>query len=78
MDHVQEIWIWGLTVAATVAGWFLRQLWSAVQDLKKDVKDLEVDLVRNYISYDRLHDVMQPIADSLNEIKETLKGKADK
>ena len=31
-------------VVLSVLGWFARQLWDAVQDLKKDVKQIEVDL----------------------------------
>jgi hypothetical protein len=59
-------------------GWFCRELWAAVQQLRKDLSTLENRISRDYVSYDRLRDVMQPVLDALGEIKATLKDKADK
>jgi hypothetical protein len=67
-----------LGIACTVLGWFARELYSATQSLRKDLSQLEVQLTRDYIRYDRLQDALKPVMDSLHEIKETLKGKADK
>jgi len=33
----------------TVGGWFARQLWDAVQELKKDVSKLELHLAEKYV-----------------------------
>lgn len=59
-------------------GWFARQVWSAVQDLKTDLNTLKVEIGTNYVRYDRLKDIMEPVMEALTEIKDTLKNKADK
>lgn len=77
MDY-QVIFMFVLGVSTAAIGWFARQLWSAVQDLKTDLNTLKVEIGTNYVRYDRLKDIVAPIMDALTEIKETLKGKADK
>jgi len=77
MDLTQ-VALWGLGVACACLGWFARQVWSAVNDLKKEVNQLHVMIGTDYVRYDRLQDAFKPIMDSLQEIKQTLAGKADK
>lgn len=38
----------------SVLGWFARQLWDAVKDLKADVQKIEVDLPKHYVHKDEL------------------------
>ena len=76
--EVSQIMLWVLGTACTVLGWFARELYTATQSLRKDLSDLQVQLNRDFIRYDRLQDSLKPIIDSLNEIKQTLQGKADK
>jgi len=87
MDSQTLIWIVNglLVVSSTVIGWFARQLWDAVKELKndlgtlqKDLGHLEVKLAKEYVPYDRLKDALEPIMNALIEIKDTLKTKADK
>jgi len=87
MDSQTLIWIVNglLVVSSTVIGWFARQLWDAVKELKndlgtlqKDLAHLEVKLAKEYVPYDRLKDALEPIMNALVEIKDTLKTKADK
>ena len=75
---LQEIILAALSLGFSVLGWFARELYSAVQSLRKDLSALEVRITRDYIPYDRLQDALKPIMDSLSEIKSTLAGKADK
>lgn len=65
-------------LATTVLGWFARQLWDAVQTLRKDLTSLQILISADYVRYDRLGDALKPIIESLAEIKEALKEKADK
>lgn len=67
-----------LGIACTVLGWFARELYGATQSLRKDLSALEVRISSDFIRYDRLQDALKPIMDSLQEIKHTLAGKADK
>ena len=62
----------------SVLGWFARQLWDAVQDLKQDVKQIEVDLPTHYVRKEDLESRLDRIEASLNRIFERLDHKADK
>ena len=61
-----------------VLGWFARQLWDAVQSLKDDMKQLEVDLPTNYVRKDELEQKLDKLEIMLNRIFEKLDSKADK
>lgn len=61
----------GLTLAFGVAGWFARQLWDAVERLKHDVHQIEVDLPSHYVR-------REEFSESLREIKDICKQIFDK
>ena len=65
-------------VVLSVLGWFARQLWDAVQDLKNDMKEIEIDLPTHYVRKDELEQRFNKIEDMLNRIFEKLDNKADK
>ena len=62
----------------SVLGWFARQLWDAVQDLKRDVKSIEVDLPTFYVRKEDLESRLDRLEAVLNRIFEKLDHKADK
>jgi hypothetical protein len=66
------------TVAIAVGGWFGRSLWDAVDKLKNDLHQIEVDLPNNYIQKNQFSDGMKEIKEMLIRISEKLDGKADK
>jgi hypothetical protein len=61
-----------------VLGWFARQLWDAVQSLKEDMKQIEVDLPTNYVRKDEMESRFDKIELLLSRIYEKLDAKADK
>lgn len=61
-----------------VLGWFARQLWDAVQSLKEDMKQIEVDLPTKYVRKDELEMKLDKLEHMLNRIFEKLDSKADK
>lgn len=61
-----------------VLGWFARQLWDAVQALKQDMKQIEVDLPTHYVRKDELEIRFDKLELMLNRIFEKLDSKADK
>jgi hypothetical protein len=67
-----------LAVVTGLLGWFGRELWSAVQSLRKDLSALEIRIGQDYVRYDRLQDAMRPILDKLQRIEDALSHKADK
>ncbi len=69
-----------LAVGATlsVLGWFARQLWSAVQDLKKDLTAVEIALPTHYVRKEELETRLDKLEAILNRIYEKLDTKADR
>lgn len=61
-----------------VLGWFARQLWDAVQALKEDMKQIEVDMPTNYVRKDEMETRFDKIELLLSRIYEKLDAKADK
>ena len=49
-------------------GWFGRQLWDAVKDLRSDLHQIGTDLPRNYIAKDEFREDMREVKAILNEI----------
>ena len=62
----------GATLA--VIGWFARQIWDAVKELRRDLHKIEVDLPRNYVRRDDLGEIKSLI----QKIFDRLDQKADK
>jgi len=67
-----------LGLVCGVGGWLMRQLWDAVQTLRKDFGELEVDLAKNYVPWDRLTAALAPIHEMLEKIDRKLDRKQDK
>lgn len=62
----------------SVIGWFARQLWDAVQSLKEDMKNLEVELPTNYLRKDEFESRLDKIENMLERIFDKLDSKVDK
>ena len=76
--ELSQIFLALVGVACGILGWLAREMYAALQALRKDLGQLEVQLTRDYVRYDRLQDAFKPVLDALTEIKHTLQGKADK
>ncbi len=77
-DQLLPFVLFILGLACAVLGWFLRQMYDALGKLKDDLAAMRFDIGSNYVRYDRLQDALKPLLDGLGEIKEALRGKADK
>ena len=66
----------GAAIAA--GGWFARELWGAVKELRSDLHKIEVDLPKTYVIKDDLDKRMAHIEDMFQRIYDKLDGKADK
>lgn len=64
--------------SASVLGWFARELWSAVKELKADLAKLREELPRNYVIRDDYKDDIREIKEMLTKLFDRLDGKADK
>ena len=68
--------LFGILIAAV--GWWCRQIWDSIQDLKDDVKRIEVDMPHYYVTKDDYRDDISEIKKMLSDIFQELKTKADK
>jgi hypothetical protein len=64
--------------AIASGGWFAREIWGAVKELRKDLHDLEVDIPKSYVSKFDMDKRMDHIEDMFKRIYDKLDGKADK
>jgi hypothetical protein len=64
--------------SASVLGWFARELWAAVKDLKADLARLREELPRNYVIRDDYKDDIREIKEMLTKLFDRLDHKADK
>ena len=75
---LEQIFIILIGVACSVIGWFANQLFRAVEKLKDDLNELQVRIGSDFVRYDRLQDMLKPILNGIEEIKESIKHKQDK
>ena len=65
-------------VASSVLGWFAREMWAAVKELKADLAKLREELPRTYVVRDDYKDDIREIKDMLTKLFDRLDNKADK
>ena len=63
---------------STVLGWFLREMWAAVKELKADLAKLREELPREYVAKDDYRADVKELKDMLQKLFDRLDGKADK
>lgn len=64
--------------ALTALGWFAREVWGAVGELRRDLHQIEVNLPKEYVQKIDLDKRMQHIEDMFQRIYDKLDSKADK
>jgi hypothetical protein len=74
----QDVAIGLLTVGAGGVGWFLRQLWDAVTELKKDLHILENDVRTNFARRDDVRDAFKDLMDAILRLELKIDSKVDK
>jgi cell division protein FtsB len=67
-----------LGIVSAAIGWFARELWTAVKDLKSDLAKLREELPKTYVTRDDFREDMRELKDMLAKIFDKLDGKADK
>lgn len=74
----QEVFNWLVGVTTTILGWFGKTLWDAVGELKRDIREIEVDLPSNYVRKDYLEARLDKVEAMLSKIYDRIDTKADK
>jgi len=67
-----------LGVGFSCLGWFARELWTCVNELKRDVSRLREALPKTYIARDDYREDMHDIKEMLGKIFDKLDNKVDK
>lgn len=68
----------GAGLALAVAGWFARELWQAVSELRADLAHLREELPKTYITKFDFRDAVKELKDLLQRIDGKLSEKVDK
>ena len=77
MEMQQIINLGGGAVMAVI-GWFARELWSAVKELKSDLSKLREDLPKAYVAKDDYREDIRELKEIMNKIFDRLENKQDK
>jgi hypothetical protein len=67
-----------LGLGFSVLGWFARELWSVVKELKADLSKLREDLPKSYVTKNDYRDDLNEIKNMLGKIFDKLDNKQDK
>ena len=59
-------------------GWFARQLWDAVKELKTDLAKLREEIAKDYVPKNEFRELAKDLREMLREISHKLDNKADK
>ena len=78
MNDYQVIINIGAGTALAVMGWFARQIWDAVKELKRDLAEFREEVAKDYTRRDDFKDFAVEIRSMFREISEKLDRKADK
>ena len=76
--ETQALINFGFVLVSGVLGWFAREMWSAVKELKSDLAKLREELPKTYVTKDDFKSDTQRILDMLDKIWTKLDAKADK
>lgn len=78
MEDFQAYLNWGGGAALSALGWFARQLWDAVKQLKTDLEELRLDIAKNYVPKEDYKETIKEIKEMFKHISDKLDAKADK
>ena len=67
-----------LVLISSVTGWFARELWTAVKELKEDLANIREEMPKTYVMKTDYHRDIYEIKEYLSKIFDRLENKADK
>ena len=75
---MQQLFNFGLGAVMAILGWFARELWSAVKELKSDLSKLREDLPKEYVTKDDYRQDIRELKEIMNKVFDKLEHKLDK
>jgi antirestriction protein len=76
--EMQNLINFGVAIGMAVIGWFARELWAAVKDLKSDLSKLREDLPKEYVAKDDYRQDIRELKEIMNKVFDRLENKVDK
>jgi hypothetical protein len=74
----QDLLNFAFAAVSGVLGWFAREMWTAVKELKADLSKLREEMPRSYVMKEDYRRDIYEIKEMLNKIFDCLDGKVDK
>jgi len=71
---MEELVQWGAYVITGVIGWFVKTLWDAQTKLREDLKQLEVNLPKEYVGKADFKDMYKTVLLKLDKIETLFMG----
>jgi len=78
MVTIGQLYNYAIPVVFGFIGWFMREMWTAMQVLKADLSKLREDLPHEYVQKDDYKSDIGRVQDTLDKIYDKLQTKADK
>lgn len=78
MELDLEIIKWGAYILAGVLGWFVRVLWTAQEQMRKDFSELEKNLPIHYVRQDDFREVIKDMKEGFKEAIHPVLSKLDR
>lgn len=75
---LQALFNFILAGVSSILGWFAKEMWSAVKELKQDLSKLREELPKTYLPKDDFKDSIREIKDMLSTISLKIDNKVDK
>ena len=69
---LQQVFNVFIPIVCAVLGWFCRELWTAVQELKNDVAKLREDLPSKYVSKEDFNDRWNEVLKALHRLEDKM------
>ena len=76
--ETQHLINYGLMTVMAVIGWFAREMWSAVKELRSDLAVLRSELLRDYVCKNDYREDVRELKEIMNKVFDKLDGKADR
>lgn len=67
-----------VTVTLTALGWWCKEIWNSIKALREDIKAIEIDLPKNYVTKIDIESRFDKLDANLERIFDKLDNKADK
>jgi len=69
---LQDLFNTFIPIVCAVLGWFCRELWTAVQELKQDLAKLREELPTHYVTKDDFTDRWNEVLKALHRLEDKL------